>query len=91
MANLIPRACVQVVDFYRRENIEEAQKVQAIVARAGWLAIKGGFVAVKIALESYGVRRTTATSMCRVAPSEHKATATKESIHEGIELENAEY
>lgn len=54
MAKLIPRACVQVMDFYRRENIEEAQKVQAIVARADWLAIQGGFVAVKIALESYG-------------------------------------
>lgn len=87
VANLIPRSCVQVMDLYHCGNVEEAQKVQAIVARADWLAIKGGFVAVKSALESYRGYGELPRRPC-VAPSEREAVAIKESIHEGIDLEN---
>lgn len=53
LANVIPRASVLVYDLYVQGKIEEAQKIQAIVARADWTAIKGGFPAVKAALQEF--------------------------------------
>jgi dihydrodipicolinate synthase/N-acetylneuraminate lyase len=53
LANVIPRACVQVFDLYTEGKVAEAQTAQAIVARADWVAIQGGFPAVKAALEAY--------------------------------------
>lgn len=87
VANLIPRSCVRVMDLYRCGNVEEAQKIQAIVARADWLAIKGGFIAVKSALESYRGYGELPRRPC-VVPSQQEAQAIKESIREGIELES---
>ncbi|KAL4872263.1 hypothetical protein BDV12DRAFT_152607 [Aspergillus spectabilis] len=85
-ANLIPRACVQIIDLYRAGRVEEAQKVQAVVARADWLAIKGGFVAVKSALQSYRGYGLQPRRPC-VAPSVEGVAALKDSFSEGIELE----
>ncbi|KAL5336726.1 hypothetical protein BJX70DRAFT_267132 [Aspergillus crustosus] len=85
-ANLIPRTCVQIIDLYRAGRVEEAQKVQAAVARADWLAIKGGFVAVKSALQSYRGYGLQPRRPC-IAPSAVGAAALKEGFSEGIELE----
>jgi dihydrodipicolinate synthase/N-acetylneuraminate lyase len=85
-ANLIPRACVQIQELYNAGRVEEAQKVQAVVARADWHAIKGGFVAVKSALQSYRGYGLKPRRPC-VAPSAEGVAALKEAFSEGIELE----
>lgn len=53
LANLAPRACVRVIELFAQGKAEEARKLQALVARGDWVAIKGGFVAVKIGLRAY--------------------------------------
>ncbi|KAL3465310.1 hypothetical protein BJX64DRAFT_62794 [Aspergillus heterothallicus] len=85
-ANLIPRACVQIQELYNAGRVEEAQKIQAVVARADWHAIKGGFVAVKSALQSYRGYGLQPRRPC-VAPSGEGVAALKEAFSEGIELE----
>lgn len=54
LANIAPRACVEVVRLYEAGRVKEAQGLQAVVARGDWVAIKGGFVAVKTALKLFG-------------------------------------
>lgn len=88
IANLIPRSCVKVMELYNSGNVAEAQKLQAIVARADWLAIKGGFVGVKSALQTYRGYGKYPRRPC-VAPSDQEAEAIKESIREGIETEKS--
>ncbi|CEL08355.1 Putative Dihydrodipicolinate synthetase family protein [Aspergillus calidoustus] len=85
-ANLIPRACVRIQELYNDGRVEEAQKVQAVVARADWHAIKGGFVAVKSALQSYRGYGLQPRRPC-VAPSAEGVAVLKEAFSEGIELE----
>ncbi|KAK3694379.1 hypothetical protein B0T22DRAFT_69513 [Podospora appendiculata] len=46
-ANLAPAACVQIGDLFEQGQLQEAQELQAEVARADWLAIRYGFVGVK--------------------------------------------
>ena len=53
LANLAPRACVEVMTLYQQGKVTEAQQLQAVVARGDWVAIKGGFVAVKSGLKAY--------------------------------------
>lgn len=53
VTNLIPRLCVRFMDLCHCGNVQEVQRIQAIVARADWPAIKGGFVAVRSALQLY--------------------------------------
>lgn len=88
VANLIPRSCVRLIQLYRSGKIEEAQKAQAVVARADWAAIHGGFVAVKSALQSYhgygGLPR-----LPTVVPSAQASAAIHEEFREGMEMERA--
>lgn len=53
LANVIPRTCVEVYNLYVQGKVAEAQKVQALVARADWVAIQGGVPAVKAALQAH--------------------------------------
>ncbi|KAF7558770.1 hypothetical protein G7046_g5395 [Stylonectria norvegica] len=53
LANIAPRACVQVMQLWQEGRQEEAGRLQEIVANGDWGAIKGGFVAVKAALQRY--------------------------------------
>lgn len=57
LANLAPKSCVKVMELYRKGELGQAQKLQAVVARGDWVAIQNGFVGVKSALglfEGYG-------------------------------------
>lgn len=57
LANIAPRCCVRIMELYWQGNLAQAQRLQAIVAEADWVAIQGGFVAVKAGLqlcENYG-------------------------------------
>lgn len=87
-ANLIPRSCVRLMELYASGKVEEAQKVQAIVARTDWAAIHGGFIAVKSALQSYHGYGGLPRRPC-VAPSETTAAAIHEEFREGMELERS--
>lgn len=88
VANLIPRSCVHVMELYSAGRVEEAQKAQAVVARADWFAIKGGFVAVKSALEVYNGYGGLPRRPC-VAPSAEGVAALKEGFSEAMELEKS--
>lgn len=88
VANLIPRSCVRLMELYRSGKIAEAQTLQAVVARADWLAIKGGFVAVKSALQSYRGYGALPRRPC-VPPSAEEASALKNAFQEGMEMERS--
>ncbi|KAL6863093.1 hypothetical protein ACO1O0_003337 [Amphichorda felina] len=52
-ANLTPRACVTLMQLWDAGKLDEATRLQGVVARGDWAAIKGGFVSVKAALQRY--------------------------------------
>ncbi|KPM40595.1 putative 4-hydroxy-2-oxoglutarate aldolase, mitochondrial [Neonectria ditissima] len=52
-ANITPRTCLQIMELWKNGRQDEARGLQEVVARGDWIAIKGGFVAVKAALQRY--------------------------------------
>ena len=53
LGNIAPKACVKVIELYTAGKMEEAKRLQAVVARGDWAAISGGIVGTKSALESF--------------------------------------
>ncbi|KAF4507487.1 hypothetical protein G6O67_003979 [Ophiocordyceps sinensis] len=53
LANVAPKACSEVMRLWTTGKADDAVAMQAVVARADWAAIKGGFVSVKAALQRY--------------------------------------
>jgi 4-hydroxy-2-oxoglutarate aldolase len=53
LANVAPKACLEVLQLQNAGKVAEARRMQHIVARGDWVAIKGGFVAVKAGLQAY--------------------------------------
>ncbi|PHH66714.1 hypothetical protein CDD80_916 [Ophiocordyceps camponoti-rufipedis] len=53
LANLVPRTCVELIRLCNDGRAQEARKLQAVVAAADWVAIRGGFVSVKAALQRF--------------------------------------
>ena len=53
LGNIAPKACVKIVELYTEGKFREAQKLQAIVARGDAMAIRGGLVGTKSALETF--------------------------------------
>lgn len=51
--NLAPRTCAKLLQLWSEGKIPEATHLQGIVARGDWAAIKGGFISVKAALQTY--------------------------------------
>lgn len=55
LGNLAPATNVRLIEAYEAGDFERAREIQAILAEADWVAIKGGFVAVKVGLnDSFG-------------------------------------
>ncbi|KAK6953978.1 hypothetical protein Daesc_003940 [Daldinia eschscholtzii] len=52
-ANLVPRACVRICELFNAGELKEARRLQAIVAKADWIAIQTGFAGVKAALQHF--------------------------------------
>ena len=50
LGNVTPKACVEVFKLYAAGKYEEAQRMQAVVARGDWAAIAGGIVGTKVGL-----------------------------------------
>lgn len=53
LANVAPRACVELRRLWDAGEAEAARRLQYVVARGDWVAIQGGFVSVKAALRKY--------------------------------------
>jgi dihydrodipicolinate synthase/N-acetylneuraminate lyase len=53
MANIAPKSCIKLINTYIAGDVAEAQKMQAIIARGDWAAIRGGIVGTKSALQTY--------------------------------------
>jgi dihydrodipicolinate synthase/N-acetylneuraminate lyase len=53
LANIAPKACVEIMRLYKGNRIPEALKIQEIVARGDWTAIQGGIVSTKAGMESW--------------------------------------
>lgn len=87
LGNVAPKACVKVFELWAAGKVEEAQQVQAVVARGDWAAIAGGIVGTKSGLETYfgygGFAR-------RPLPKPSKSDIVKyaESFKEVVALEN---
>lgn len=88
LANLAPKACATIMELYVQGKMREAQKLQAIVARGDWMAIRSGVVGIKSALETYcgygGVARKPLP-----APTEEEAQMYAEGFKELMELERS--
>ncbi|KAJ5475294.1 4-hydroxy-2-oxoglutarate aldolase [Penicillium diatomitis] len=87
-ANLIPRSCLYLMDLYEQRQLEEAQRIQAIVARADWVAVEGGFIAVKSGLQTYHGYGGLPRRPC-VMPEPTVAATIHERFSEGLELERS--
>lgn len=53
LANVAPRACVELMRLWQSGKQDQARKLQEVVARGDWTAIQGGFVSVKVGLQRY--------------------------------------
>lgn len=53
IANIAPKTCALVVRLWKEGKVEEAKRVQQVVARGDWAAIQGGVVATKAAMMEY--------------------------------------
>lgn len=88
LGNIVPKACVKVFDLWAKGEVEEAKKIQAIVARGDWAVIKGGVTGTKSGLESYfgygGYARRPLPK-----PSKEDIAQTEALLKEVIELENS--
>ncbi|KAH8812793.1 hypothetical protein F5884DRAFT_786395 [Xylogone sp. PMI_703] len=88
LANIAPKACVQVMNLYKMGKIDEAREVQAIVSRGDWIAIKGGFVAVKCAMQMFYGYGGLPRKPCAV-PGNDALEDIKAGMAELIELESS--
>ncbi|KAF4445842.1 dihydrodipicolinate synthetase [Fusarium austroafricanum] len=52
-ANIAPRACRKLFDLWDQGRLKETKELQAVVSRGDWVAIQGGFISVKAALQEY--------------------------------------
>lgn len=74
LANLAPKLCVETMRLYQQGELTRARELQGVLARGDWVAIRGGFIAVKKALSSLfgygGVFRLPFTSASGPAEKE---------------------
>ena len=88
LGNVTPKACVKVFELWSAGKLEEAQRVQAIVARGDWAAIAGGIVGTKSGLETYfGYGGLARRPLPR--PSKQDVVRYAESFKEIVEFENS--
>ncbi|KAI9806998.1 MAG: hypothetical protein M1833_002656 [Piccolia ochrophora] len=88
LGNVAPKACVKVINLYMAGNVKEAKKMQAVIARGDWAAIKGGVVGTKSALETYfGYGGFARKPLPRPTPEEGQKYA--QDFKELVALENS--
>ncbi|KAI0020200.1 dihydrodipicolinate synthetase family protein [Xylariomycetidae sp. FL0641] len=72
-ANLVPRACVRICELVQAGKLKEARHLQAIVAKADWIAIQTGFVGVKAALQMFNGYGGEPRKPCEMPSAERMA------------------
>ncbi|KIN08750.1 hypothetical protein OIDMADRAFT_107371 [Oidiodendron maius Zn] len=87
LANIAPKACVRIMNLYKTGKVDDAREIQAIVARGDWTAIKGGFVAVKCALQMFYGYGGLPRKPCAI-PSEEGLEDIRKGLAELVKLEN---
>ncbi|KAL8839128.1 MAG: hypothetical protein Q9205_004327 [Flavoplaca limonia] len=88
LGNIAPKACVRIIDLYKEGRMDEAKKLQAVVARGDWAAISGGIVGTKSALEThYGYGGVARKPLPR--PSKQEASKFAASFKELVDVENS--
>lgn len=88
LANLAPAANVQAMLSYEAGDLGRAREMQAVLAEADWVAIKGGFVAVKIGLNKYCGYGGEPRSPCAM-PEEAAQSITQTGFARLMELERS--
>lgn len=53
LANIAPKACIEMTKLFHEGKISDAQKLQKIVAQGDWAAIQGGIVSTKAGMQSW--------------------------------------
>ncbi|KAI9662275.1 MAG: hypothetical protein M1821_008442 [Bathelium mastoideum] len=53
LGNVSPKACIDVMKLFEAGKLNEARRMQALVARGDWAAIQGGIVGTKSAMQSF--------------------------------------
>ncbi|KAK1953526.1 dihydrodipicolinate synthase [Colletotrichum sublineola] len=86
LANLAPRACARVIELAARGDMAEARRLQAVVARGDWVAIRTGFVGVKAALGHFERYGGAPRKPC-AAPSPEELKDIVEGLNELVQLE----
>ncbi|KAH6719121.1 mitochondrial putative 4-hydroxy-2-oxoglutarate aldolase [Leptodontidium sp. 2 PMI_412] len=88
LANISPKACLEIVRLYREGRLSEAQKMQEVVARGDWAAIQGGIVSTKAGMESWlgygGYARSPLPH-----PTSNESAKWKEGFRELVALEKS--
>lgn len=88
LANLAPKACLEIGRLYQAGKLAEAQQVQEVVARGDWTAIQGGVVGVKAGMESWlGYGGCARSPLPR--PTSEESARWKEGFRELMALEKS--
>ncbi|KAJ5047294.1 uncharacterized protein L3040_003126 [Drepanopeziza brunnea f. sp. 'multigermtubi'] len=88
LANIAPKACIEILRLYREGKLAEAQKLQEVVARGDWAAIQGGIVSTKSGMESWlGYGGYARSPLPR--PTSDESAKWKESFSELVALEKS--
>ncbi|EAW14261.1 dihydrodipicolinate synthase family protein [Aspergillus clavatus NRRL 1] len=88
LGNVMPKACVKLVELYHLGRIDEARQLQGTVAKADQVAIEGGVSAVKSALRVFYGYGGYARRPLRSDEKEKEKSAT-DGLKEGIDLEKS--
>lgn len=88
LGNIVPKACVKVFNLWAEGKVDEAKRIQAIVARGDWAVIKGGVTGTKSGLESYYGYGGFARRPLPKA-SKEEAALYEDLLKEVVELENS--
>jgi 4-hydroxy-2-oxoglutarate aldolase len=88
LGNLSPKAHVHALRLYEKGNVTEAQRIAAILARGDWVAIQGGFIAVKVGLERFYDHANPPRLPC-VMPEQASRVDIEAGFAEMMELESS--
>jgi dihydrodipicolinate synthase/N-acetylneuraminate lyase len=88
LGNLSPKAHVQAMRLYEKGRVTEAQRIAAILARGDWVAIQGGFIAVKVGLERFYDHANPPRLPC-VMPEQAARVKIEAGFAEMMELESS--
>ncbi|KAI8624994.1 hypothetical protein F5Y19DRAFT_279784 [Xylariaceae sp. FL1651] len=88
LGNIAPAACTEVFKLWEAGKQERARELQRIVARGDWIAIQGGYVSVKVALQKYFGYGGEPRKPCAL-PQGAKLAEQEQGFAELVEAENA--